>query len=401
MQIEYLTSEQIVQWGTVFKYDTRDNLIADSNIDAWTTYPYPNVDYGLDSNDRGFISPLAGASAVILDIDVADESEYTASNVIVKVRPEAGGDVQIDPSTGENIASKEMEAVNLRGFQRSPSHKQVQVIVPLNEYGTFDYAYAVSGELPLLRHIKIIGKISEFDVESLNQGTKISQLPFSDPQIDDMFVVSRCKNDDGRKMLQTSGGGNEIPDFTEGQRDYNASYAVSLYHLKQGLGMGAYCSIVIDESNTIDNEKSFFVNCYLEENYPGGSNGAGTYLIHTTNGLYLDKKVCVLASSSSHSAANKNAEQEGGFISVGPPEFSIDDTESTLPAIPGSEERTRYNAYVHITQFMPSFRVIDVNVSRNDDRKDASMGKAYAPPLENTPVAQYAPQVLFVSFLGQ
>ena len=203
MQIEYLTDQQIVSWGTVFQYDSRDNLISNSNINSWVTYPYTNVDYGVGRNDLGFISPLAGASAVILDIDVADESDYTASNVRVKVRPQAEGGGIINPSTGENIMSGEMEAVNLRGFQRAPSSKQVQVLVPVNINGTFDYAYEVSGELPLLRHIKIVGKVSEFDVESLNQGTKISQLPFSEAEVDDMFVVSRFEDDEGRKFLAT------------------------------------------------------------------------------------------------------------------------------------------------------------------------------------------------------
>ena len=106
MQIEYLTDQQIVSWGTVFEYNSRDNLIANSNINSWVTYPYTNVDYGVGRNDLGFISPLAGASAVILDIDVADESDYTASNVRVKVRPQAEGGGIINPSTGENIIHK-------------------------------------------------------------------------------------------------------------------------------------------------------------------------------------------------------------------------------------------------------------------------------------------------------
>ena len=96
-----------------------------NNINSFVTYPYTNVDYGVGRNDLGFISPLAGASAVILDIDVADESDYTASNVRVKVRAQAEGGGIIDPSTGENIMSGEMEAVNLRGFQRAPVGCQV------------------------------------------------------------------------------------------------------------------------------------------------------------------------------------------------------------------------------------------------------------------------------------
>ena len=37
MQIEYLTDQQIVSWGTVFEYDSRDNLLANSNINSFVT----------------------------------------------------------------------------------------------------------------------------------------------------------------------------------------------------------------------------------------------------------------------------------------------------------------------------------------------------------------------------
>ena len=77
MQIEYLDRSQIISWGTVFEYDTRANLVSNSNINSWITYPYPDVNYdGLPATPLGYMSPLAGASAVILDIDAADESEY-------------------------------------------------------------------------------------------------------------------------------------------------------------------------------------------------------------------------------------------------------------------------------------------------------------------------------------
>ena len=118
-----------------------------------------------------------------------------------------------------------------------------------------------------------MGKVSEFDVESLNQGTKISQLPFTEAEVDDMFVVSRCEDDEGRKFLATKEAGNRIPDFSEDSRNYNASYGVSLYHLKQGLGMGAYCSIVLSSSGGIDASQSCFINCYLSME-PGGAAGA-------------------------------------------------------------------------------------------------------------------------------
>lgn len=397
MQIEYLTLQQIQSWGTVFEYSTRDNLIANSNINNWVTYPYPDVDYGLSRGPLGYISPLAGASAVILDIDVSDESEYTSSNVRVKVRPQAGLSIP-DPSTGENIADAEMEAVNLRGFQRSPSHKQVQVIVPVNVNGTFDYAYEVSGDLPLLRHIKIVGKISEFDLESLNQGTKISELPFTEAQIDDMFVVSRCEANDNRKFLPTQEGGNLIPDFSEGNRDYSASYGVSLYHLKQGLGMGAYCTIAKGQDGSIDYTKSVFVNCFLEKNSPGGADGDGAYAIVTTNGLYKSaNQVCVVASSSHGSSAGN---REGGFISVGYPTFEVDNSPNTLQKIQGANATASFNARVVVTQYKPSFRKIMVNASKNDDRKDASLTEVYAPPVDTTPL-QYAVETLYVSFLGQ
>lgn len=396
MQIEYLTDQQIVSWGTVFEYDSRDNLIANSNINSWVTYPYTNVDYGVGRNDLGFISPLAGASAVILDIDVADESDYTASNVRVKVRPQAEGGGIIDPSTGENIMSGEMEAVNLRGFQRAPSSKQVQVLVPVNINGTFDYAYEVSGELPLLRHIKIVGKVSEFDVESLNQGTKISQLPFTEAEVDDMFVVSRCEDDEGRKFLATKEAGNRIPDFSEDSRNYNASYGVSLYHLKQGLGMGAYCSIVLSSSGGIDASQSCFINCYLSME-PGGAAGAGTYQITTTNGLYKEKMVSVIASSAHGS---NPAAREGGFLSVGKVTFQRNSEPDTLPKIQGAKVTTSYNATVEITQYKPSFMKKWVNASKNDDRKDASLTEVYAPPSDPTP-QQYVPETLYVSFFGK
>lgn len=396
MQIEYLTDQQIVNWGTVFEYDTRDNLVANSNIESWTTYPYTDVDYGVGRDALGYISPLAGASAVILDIDVSDESEFTASNVRVKVRAQASGGGIIDPSTGMNIMSGEMEAINLRGFQRSPSHKQVQVIVPVNINGTFDYSYEVNGELPLLRHIKIVGKISEFDVESLNQGTKISQLPFSEAEIDDMFVVSRCEDDSSRKFLTTREAGNRIPDFSQGTRNYNASYGVSMYHLKQGLGMGAYCSIVIGSNGGIDETQSHFVNCFLSVE-PGGGSGVGTYQIKTTNGLFKDKTVTVLASSSHGS---NPAVREGGFLSVGKVKFERNNEPAVLPPVQGATVTVSYNAYVDITQYKPSFKIKQVNASKNDDRKDASLTKVYAPPDDPTP-QQYVPETLYVSFLGK
>ena len=396
MQIEYLTDQQIVSWGTVFEYDSRDNLIANSNINSFVTYPYTNVDYGVGRNNLGFISPLAGASAVILDIDVADESDYTASNVRVKVRAQAEGGGIIDPSTGENIMSGEMEAVNLRGFQRAPSSKQVQVIVPVNINGTFDYSYEVSGELPLLRHIKIVGKISEFDVESLNQGTKISQLPFTEAEVDDMFVVSRCEDDEGRKFLATKQAGNRIPDFSDASRNYNASYGISLYHLKQGLGMGAYCSIVLSSKGGIDASQSCFINCHLSIT-PGGTSGVGTYQITTTNGLYKEKMVAAIASSSHGS---NPATREGGFLSVGKITFQRNSEPDTLPKIQGAKVTTSYNATVEITQYKPSFAKKMVNASKNDDRKDAGLTEVYAPPKDLTP-KQYVPEILYVSFFGK
>jgi hypothetical protein len=396
MQIEYLTDEQKISWGTVFQYDTRDNLVSNSNIDSWTTYPYPNVDYGQGSNDLGFISPLEGASAVILDVDVSDESEYTSSNVRVKVRPQASAGGTIDPLTGTNIMSHEIEAVNLKGFQRSPSHKQVQVIVPLNRNGTFDYSYEVTGELPLLRHIKIVGKISEFDVESLSQGTKISQLPFTEAEVDDLFVVSRCEDDTTtRKFLTASEGSNKIPDFSEGTRNYNASYGVSLYHLKQGLGMGAYCTIVKGDKGIIDLSKSCFVNCHLAI-HPG-KQGAGTYQIITTNGLYKEEnKVTVIASSSSGS---DNVLKEGGFLSVGAIEMEKNNEPDTLPKIQGAKVTDSWNAVVEITQYKPSFKLVTLQIP-HDDKKDKSPHTVYGPPSDPTPL-QYCPTVLYVSFFGQ
>ena len=398
MQIEYLDRSQILNWGTVFEYDTRANLVSNSNINSWITYPYPDVNYdGLPATPLGYMSPLAGASAVILDIDAADESEYTASNVRVKVRPQAG--TSVTTNTGENVADAEMEVMNLRGFQRSPSHKQVQVIVPVNKNGTFDWSYEVSGELPLLRHIKIVGKISEFDVESLNQGTRISELPFSEAEIDDMFVVSRCEDNDNRKFLATDEGGNLIPDFSEGNRDYTASYGISLYHLKQGLGMGAYCTIAKKtDSGEIDYSKSVFVNCFLQKGTPGGSGGAGTYIITTTNGLYKEQnQVCVIASSSHGSSAGN---KEGGFIGVGYPTFEQDTSQSTLQKIEGAVSTISYNCSVEVTQYKPSFRLVSVNASKNDDRKDASMTNVYGPPADTTP-EQYAVETLYVSFFGK
>ncbi len=396
MQIEYLTDEQKISWGTVFEYDTRDNLVSNSNIDSWTTYPYPNVDYGQGRNDLGFISPLEGASAVILDIDVSDESEYTSSNVRVKVRPEASAGGTIDPLTGTNIMSHEIEAVNLKGFQRSPSHKQVQVIVPLNRNGTFDYSYEVTGELPLLRHIKIVGKISEFDVESLSQGTKISQLPFTEAEVDDLFVVSRCEDDTGRKFLTAQQGSNKIPDFSEGTRNYNASYGVSLYHLKQGLGMGAYCTIVKSDSGGIDLSRSCFVNCHLQIP-PNQGLGAGTYQIVTTNGLYKEEnKVTVIASSSSGS---DNVLKEGGFLSVGAIVMEKNNEPDTLPKIQGAKVTESWNAVVEITQYKPSFDLVTLRIP-HDDKKDKSTHTVYGPPSDPTPL-QYAPSVLYVSFFGQ
>lgn len=395
MQIEYLTDEQKISWGTVFEYDTRDNLVSNSNIDSWTTYPYPNVDYGQGSNDLGFISPLEGASAVILDVDVSDESEYTSSNVRVKVRPQASAGGTIDPLTGTNIMSHEIEAVNLKGFQRSPSHKQVQVIVPLNRNGTFDYSYEVTGELPLLRHIKIVGKISEFDVESLSQGTKISQLPFTEAEVDDLFVVSRCEDDTGRKFLTAQEGSNKIPDFSEGTRNYNASYGVSLYHLKQGLGMGAYCTIVKNDGGGIDLTRSCFVNCHLAVS--PGSMGAGTYQIKTTNGLYKEEnKVTVIASSSSGS---DNVLKEGGFLSVGAIVMEKNAEPDTLPKIQGAKVTESWNAVVEITQYKPSFKLVTLQIP-DDDRKDKSPSTVYGPPSDPTPL-EYCPSVLYVSFFGQ
>ena len=394
MKVEYLKDAEIISWGTVFAYDTRDNLFAGSGLESWTTFPFTDFNYGLGSNDLGFVSPINGAAAVILDIDVADESEYTASNVIVKFRSQAGGSITSLP-TGEIIRSGEIEGINLRGFERSPSSKQTQVIVPLNSNGTFDYSYEVSGELPLLRHIKIVGKMSEFDVESLRQGTKISQLPFTDTQIDDMFIVSRCEDEPtSRKFIKSEGGGNSIPDFSENTRDYNASYAVSLYHLKQGLGVGAHCTIIVNDKGEIDEAESCMINCFVEKD----ATDIGRFIITTTNGLYKDKQVTVLASSSSGSS---QAVREGGFIAVDPPTFSLDNSIKVLPPIAGQAQAERaFNAEVIITQYNLGSKRVMVDTPRADDRKDANQMfiETVGGPEDNT---QYCPYALYISFIGK
>jgi hypothetical protein len=165
MQIEYLSDEEVVSWGTVFEYDTRDWLFNNSNIENYVQYPSAQI-----MTAQGD-PPWKGATALILDIDVADESPYTASNVKVKLRKQATGGGILIPGGG-TVMNEEITAVNLRGFESSPSCKQVQVIVPLSALGTFEYAYEVEGELPLLRHIKVIGKISEFDLLSLDALTR-------------------------------------------------------------------------------------------------------------------------------------------------------------------------------------------------------------------------------------
>jgi hypothetical protein len=382
MQIEYLTDEEVVSWGTVFEYDTRDWLFNNSNIENWVQYPSAQL-----TTAQGD-PPWKGATALILDIDVADESAYTSSNVIVKLRKQAtGGGIIVPPGT--TVMNEEITAVNLRGFETSPSCKQVQVIVPLSALGTFEYAYEVEGELPLLKHIKVIGKISEFDMSALNQGTKISDLSYVEGRDDDLFVVSRCSDTEGeRTFITDERSGARIPDFTSDSRKWVSTHAVSMYHLRQGLGLGAYA--VIEKGG---GGNSVFVNCFMEE-----SGGSDTYVVKTLNGLFPNKQCVVLTSSTgSPKAGNPSrSSMEGGYISVGEVKFpSAAGSPSTLP---GQKIDESYDAQVEITQYKPAFKEVQVSTG-GDDRKDYGKAIVYAPAGDEP--ESYTPGYLYIAFIGR
>lgn len=382
MQIEYLTDEEVVSWGTVFEYDTRDWLFNNSNIENWVSYP------GAQLLTAQGDPPWKGASALILDIDVSDESPYTASNVRVKLRKQATGGGIMVPG-GEPVMNEEITAVNLRGFETSPSCKQVQVIVPLSALGTFEYSYEVEGEAPLLRHIKVLGKISEFDLAALNSGTKISDLSYVAGRDDDLFVVSRCSDKEGdRAFITDERSGAKIPDFSSGGRKWVSTHAVSMYHLRQGLGLGAYA--VIEKGG---GGNSVYVNCFMQE-----SGGSDTYIIKTLNGLFPNKQCVVLTSStgSSKSGNPTSSNMDGGYISVGEVKFpSAAGSPSTLPDQKMNES---YDAQVDVTQYKPAFKPVTVSTG-GDDRKDYGTAVVYGPAGDEP--NSYQPGYMYIAFIGR
>jgi len=381
MQIEYLSDEEVLTWGTVFEYDTRDWLFNNSNIENWVQYPSAQLMTAQGN------PPWAGATALILDIDVSDESPYTASNVRVKLRKQATGGGILIPGGGA-IMNEEIEAVNLRGFESAPSTKQVQVIVPLSDLGTFEYAYEVSGELPLLRHIKVVGKISEFDLSALNSGTKISDLSYVEGRDDDLFVISRCSDTEGeRKFIEDTRSGSRIPDFTTNSRKWVSTHAISMYHMRQGLGLGAYAVISNGGADNV------FVNCFMQQ-----SGGSDTYVIQTLNGLFPNRQCVVLANSTgSRKAGNpKAATMDGGYIAVG--EVVFPSAAGNPSTIPGQKVDESYDAQVEITQYKPAMKKVEVSTG-GDDRKDYGRATVYA-PTEGNPET-YQPGYLYVAFIGR
>jgi hypothetical protein len=379
MQIEYLSDEEVLNWGTVFEFDTRDWLINNSNIDNWIQYPS-----ALLMTAQGD-PPWKGASALLLDIDVADESPFTASNVRIKLRKRASGG-GIPVQGGQNVMNEEIEVLNLRGFETSPSAKQIQAIVPLTELGTFEWAYEVEGELPLIRHVKVVGKISEFDLSALNSGTKISDLDYVEGRDDDLFIISRCSDTEGeRKFITDSATGSRIPDFTSDSRKWVSSHAVSMYHLRQGLGLGAYAVISKGSDNV-------FVNCFMEEN-----SGSDTMTIKTINGLFPNRQ-CVVLASSTHCREDKvsPAKMDGGFISVS--EVSFPSAQGSPATIPGQKINQSYDAQVDVTQYVPNMDIIQVSTG-GDDRKDYGKAKVYA-PTEGAPKS-YRPGYMYIAFIGR
>lgn len=382
MQIEYLSDEEVVSWGTVFEYDTRDWLFNNSNIENYVQYPSAQI-----MTAQGD-PPWKGATALILDIDVADESPYTASNVKVKLRKQATGGGILIPGGG-TVMNEEITAVNLRGFESSPSCKQVQVIVPLSALGTFEYAYEVEGELPLLRHIKVIGKISEFDLSSLNSGTKISDLSYVEGRDDDLFVISRCSDTEGeRKFITDERSGSRIPDFSEDSRKWVSTHAVSMYHLRQGLGLGAYA--VIEKGGGGD---SVFVNCFMVN-----QGGSDTYTIKTLNGLFPNKQCVVLTSSTmSKKAGNPSmGDLDGGYLAVG--KVSFPSAAGSPATLPGQKMNESYDAQVDVTQCQPNMRKVWVSTG-GDDRKDYGKEEVWA-PVDGNPLT-YQPGYMYIAFIGR
>lgn len=380
MQIEYLTDQEVVLWSSVFEYDTRDWLFNNSNIENWVKYPSTQL---VEAQGD---PPWKGASALILDIDVSDESSYTASDVWVKLRKQATGGGILVPGA-EPIMNEEITAVHLRGFESAPSTKQVQVIVPLSEHGKFEYAYEVKGELPLLRHIKVIGKISEFDMSALNQGTKISDLQYVEGRDDDLFVVSRCSDKEGeRKFIVDEKSGSRIPDFTDSSRKWVSTHAMSMYHLRQGLGLGAYAVINSGGVNNV------YVNCFMTQ-------GTGdTMTIKSLNGLFPNRQCVVLVSSSASPAVGtpKPSEVEGGYISVG--EVTFPSAAGNASTLPGQKMKDTYDAQVDVIQYKPAFKPVTVSTG-GDDRKDYGTAVVYGPAGDEPET--YVPGIMYIAFIGR
>jgi hypothetical protein len=296
-----------------------------------------------------------GADNLIINVDVADVDDYNPSTIAVEVRASS--------------SSPTIEIVFLDG-QKSFSSKQVQSVIPISTTNGFEWRVTkLSGSMPKLCSIKVIGYVAEFDADRFTYGSKISQLDASEEiRKDDIFIISRA-----------SGGGQyDSSGRPIGDRTYDESKSVSLYDLRQSLGLGAFAKIVNGAG-----QDGPYLNCSVIET------SEGQFELTTTGGLFPEQKAIVLASSS-----GTNGTLSGGHVEVGDPQYVATTIGSGVGA------KASYDVKVVVKQWgIPLSPASAVVSSGGDDKKDhyynlqpnfAKMGNPQT----------YQPTVLCIAILG-
>jgi hypothetical protein len=161
-----------------------------------------------------------------------------------------------------------------------------------------------------------------------------------------------------------------------------------MYHLRQGLGLGAYA--VIEKGGGGD---SVFVNCFMVN-----QGGSDTYTIKTLNGLFPNKQCVVLTSSTmSKKAGNPSmGDLDGGYLAVG--KVSFPSAAGSPATLPGQKMNESYDAQVDVTQCQPNMRKVWVSTG-GDDRKDYGKEEVWA-PVDGNPLT-YQPGYMYIAFIGR
>tara|TARA_Y100000361_G_scaffold154137_1_gene178351 strand:- start:4484 stop:5500 length:1017 start_codon:yes stop_codon:yes gene_type:complete len=296
-----------------------------------------------------------GAENLIISVDVADVDDYDPSSIAIEVRASSG--------------EASVEVVNLEG-QKAFSTKQVQAVIPISASNGFEWRVSkATGAKPKLCSLKVIGYVAEFDSDRFTYGSKISQLdPSEEIKKDDLFVVSRS----------SSGGLYDPAGRPVGTRTYDESKSVSLYDLRQSLGLGAFAKI-----GNAGSQDGPYLNCTVVET------SEGQFKVTTTGGLFPEQKAIVLASSS-----GTNGVLNGGHVEVGDPKY----VSTTIGSGPGAT--SSFNVEVTVKQWgiplTPGRGLINAG---GDDRKDAWTTAEYDFARMGEPQT-YQPTVLCIAILG-